>query len=85
MCVLTQGLQLEEGPKGCVLCGKDTWTASKVQRFLLLVCGLGKLGGRTFKAIRKLDNVPCRWLYQLLCLCGTYGLHINLVICQFTV
>lgn len=85
VCALTHGLHLEEGQKGFVLHGEDTWTASKVQRFVLLVCGLGKLDGRTSKAIRKLDKVSCHQLYQLLCSCGAYRLHREPVICQFTV
>lgn len=84
VCVFTQGLQPEGAPKGFVLCGGDAQTASKVQHVVLLVCGLVKLDGRTSKAIRKLDKVPCHWLYQLLCSCGAYGLHRKLAICQFT-
>lgn len=85
MCVFTQGLQLEGGLKGFALCGEDTQTASKVQRFVLLVCGLGKLDDRTSKPVRKLDEVICHWLYRLLCSCGAYGLQRELVLRQFTV
>lgn len=79
MCVLTQGLQPERVPKGFVLCGEDTQTACKVRCFVLLVSGLGKLDGGTFKADRKLDKVPCHQLYQLLCSCGAYGFRRELV------
>lgn len=85
MCVLTQGLQPERVPKGFVLRGEDTQMASKVMCFVLLVCGLGRLDGGTFKANRKLDKVPCHQLYELLCSCSAHGFRRELVTHQFTV
>lgn len=64
---------------------EDTETASKMEHFVLLVSGLGKLDGRTSNAIRKLDKGPCHWLYQLLSSCGVCGLHRKLVIRQLAV